>query len=258
MCKYAGLIVFAVALAGNLALGQIPSFVGTKAGQVREDNGLKMKLVWCPPGQFTMGSPNDEKGHLLDETQVPVTLTNGFWLGEHEVTQAEWKHVMKTSPWSGTIYVKEGDDYPATYLTWDDAMKFCEKLTETERGARRLPRGWKYTLPTEAQWEYACRAGTKSRFSFGDDESNLGDYAWFAKNAWHAGEKYAHLVGQKKPNAFGFYDMHGNQRDWCRDWYGDKLVGGTDPQGPSAGSQRVFRGRVLERRRRAMPVGVPG
>ncbi|HEV8068339.1 MAG TPA: formylglycine-generating enzyme family protein [Planctomycetaceae bacterium] len=220
-------------------------FAGERAGQTRKDNVLRAKLVWIPPGEFTMGSPKDEKGHLPDETQVPVTLTTGFWLGEYEVTQAEWKHVIKTAPWSGTNYVKEGNDYPATHLSWDDAMKFCEKLTETERGARRLPKGWKYTLPTEAQWEYACRAGTKSRFSFGDNDSELGNYAWFEENAWDAGEKYAHLVGQKKPNAFGFYDMHGNQREWCRDWYGDRLAGGTDPQGPSAGSLRVFRGGCL-------------
>jgi formylglycine-generating enzyme len=208
-----------------------PSFVGTKAGQVRDDNGLKMKLVWCPPGKFTMGgSPNPKKEkHPLDETQVRVTLTKGFWLGQHELTQAEWLRMMHTAPWSGQDYVKEGDNYPATYVDWDDATRFCGKLTEAERQAGRLPSGWQYTLPTEAQWEYACRAGTTTLYSFGDAASNVPEYEWFEKNTKDVGEEYAHQVGQKKPNGFGLHDMHGNVMEWCRDWYSPKLPGGTDP-----------------------------
>jgi formylglycine-generating enzyme required for sulfatase activity len=133
-----------------------------------------------------------------------VTLTKGFWLGQHEVTQAEWQRVMQTTPWRGEPYVKEGDEYPATYVSWDDAVKFCEQLTETERQAGRVPSDWQYTLPTEAQWEWAWRAGTKSRFSFGDNDSNLVEYAWFDKNADDAGKKYAHRVGQKRENGYGF------------------------------------------------------
>jgi sulfatase modifying factor 1 len=190
-----------------------------------------------------MGSPKDEKGRSPDdEDQVQVTLTRGFWLGQHEVTQSEWRRVMQTAPWSGEDYVKEGDNYPATYVSWEDAMKFCQKLTDQERIAGRLPVDWEYSLPTEAQWEYACRGGAKSRYSFGDDESDLGEYAWFDKNALDIGEKYAHTVGQKKANAWGLYDMHGNVWEWCRDCYADKLVGGADPQGPSTDSDRVFRG----------------
>src|ERR1700728_3454165 len=94
-----------------------PSFDGTKAGQVRDDNGLKMKLIWCPPGEFAMGSPEEEKQHIDDETQVRVTLTQGFWLGQHEVTQSEWRQVMQSAPWSAKHYVKEGDNYPATYVS---------------------------------------------------------------------------------------------------------------------------------------------
>jgi formylglycine-generating enzyme required for sulfatase activity len=138
--------------------------------------------------------------------------------------------------------VKEGDDYPATRVKWGDAMNFCQKLSEQECSAGRLPSDWKYTLPTEAQWEYACRAGTKSRFSFGDDESDLGEYAWFTANAGNAGEKSAHTVGQKKANPWGLNDMHGNVSEWCSDYYAKKLAGGTDPQGPSGGAGRVFRG----------------
>jgi len=236
-----------VALADNAspARPSAPSVEGTKAGQVRRENGLKTKLIWCPPGKFRMGSPKDETGRNSDENQVQVTLAKGFWLGQHEVTQAEWQRVMQTTPWSGKAYVKEGDDYPATYVSWNEAMKFCEKLTEQERSAGRLPSGWQYTLPTEAQWEYACRAGTRTRFSFGNDDSDLSDYAWWCGifgegNA--KSEQYAHTVGQKKLNPWGLSDMHGNVWEWCRDWYGEELAGGTDPLGPSRGSVRVFRG----------------
>jgi formylglycine-generating enzyme required for sulfatase activity len=227
-------VLLAVDLAGNLAFGQVPSSVGTKAGQVREDNGLKMKLVWCPPGKFAMGSPEEEK-HPRDETQVRVTLTKGFWLGQHEVTQWEWRRVMQTAPWSGEDYVKAGDNYPATYVSWADAIEFCEKLSEQEHNAGRLPGAWHYTLPTEAQWEYACRAGTTTRYSFGDAESDLPEYAWFEKNARAAGENYAHQVGQKKANGFGLHDMHGNAWEWCHDGYQPQLRGGMDPQTPSSG-----------------------
>jgi formylglycine-generating enzyme required for sulfatase activity len=222
---------------------QVPvAIMGDRAGQTRDDNGLKTKLVWIPPGDFTMGSPQDEKSRLNDETQVQVTLTKGFWLGQHEVTQSEWQRLVQTTPWSGKDNVKEGDDYPATYVSWDDAIKFCEKLTETERDAGRLPAGWKYTLPTEAQWEYACRAGSTSRYSFGDDESVLTEYGWFDKNAEYADEKYAHLVSQKKANSWGLYDMHGNVWESCRDVYAYELAGGTNPEVSAGGSRRVYRG----------------
>jgi formylglycine-generating enzyme len=217
------------AAAQNELQGRKPdTFAGNRAGQTRTDNRLNMPLVWIPPGKFAMGSPEKEK-HPRDETQVRVTLTKGFWLGQHEVTQSEWRRVMQTAPWSGEDDVKEGDNYPATYVNWGEATRFCEKLSEQERSAGRLPSAWEYTLPTEAQWEYACRAGATTRFSFGDAESGLSEYAWFEKNAKDAGEDYAHQVGRKKANGFGLYDMHGNAWEWCRDWYSDKLPGGTDP-----------------------------
>jgi formylglycine-generating enzyme len=226
------------AVAQKASLGRkLATFAGTHVGQIRKNNGLNLPFVWIPPGDFTMGSPKTEKGRFEDEDQVQVTLTTGFWLGQHEVTQAEWRRVMHSTPWSGKAYVSEGNDYPATYVSWNDALKFCEQLTVTERSEGRLPEGWRYTLPTEAQWEYACRGGTKSRFSFGSDDSRLEDYAWFDKNAGSA-----HLVGQKQSNPFGLYDMHGNVWEWCCDYYAKKLAGGTDPQGPSAGSDRVRRG----------------
>ncbi len=219
---------------------------GREPGEVRDDNGLKMKLVWCPPGEFTMGSPQSLRGRGRDEDQANVTLTKGYWLGKYEVTQSEWKQVMKTEPWKEKAFNKEGGDYPATFVSWNDAVDFCRKLTEQEQRAGRLPTGWEYALPTEAQWERACRAGTETRFSFGDDESKLNEHGWFRDNSWNADEKYAHRVGQKKANPWGLCDMHGNVWEWCRDFYTEKLPGGRDPEVKSIeetqGSNRVYRG----------------
>jgi len=220
---------------------------GKEAGQVRDDNGMKMKLVWCPPGAFTMGSPKSEKDRNNDEDQVGVTLTRGYWLGQYEVTQSEWKRVMSIEPWKGKTLTKEGDDFPATWVSWRDATDFCRRLTEQERQAGHLPDNWEYALPTEAQWERTCRAGTETKYSFGDDESKLGDYAWFENNAWYAREHhYAHQIGQKKANPWGLCNMHGNVWEWCRDVYAEKLSGGRDPVVKSdeetEASVRVVRG----------------
>jgi formylglycine-generating enzyme required for sulfatase activity len=215
---------------------------GSRAGEERDDNGLKMKFVWCPPGQFTMGSPETEQGRGDDEDQVQVKLTKGFWIGKYDVTQGEWERVMGTTPWKGEEYVKEGSRYAATYVSWQDATEFVAKLTTQERQAGRLPVGWRYTLPTEAQWEYACRAGTQTAYGFGDDASRLSDYAWVEDNADYANEEYAHEVGLKMPNAWGLYDTHGNVWEWCRDWYQQTMPGGVDPEQTTQASRRVLRG----------------
>jgi sulfatase modifying factor 1 len=146
---------------------------------------------------------------------------------------------MGTEPRKGQSqsFVKKGANYPAVYVSWNDAVVYCKQLSEKE--------GKTYRLPTEAQWEYACRAGTKTMWSFGNDEKALGDYAWYNKNAWNIDEKYAHQVGLKKPNAFGLYDMHGNVYEWCHDYYGNnyyKQSPEKDPTGPAPGSFRVLRG----------------
>jgi sulfatase modifying factor 1 len=155
-----------------------------------------------------------------------------------EVTQGQWKAVMGTEPWKGEDYVKEGPDYPASYVSWDDAVAYCKKLSEKESKT--------YRLPTEAEWEYACRAGTKTAWSFGNDEKVIGDYAWYDKNAAEiVSEQYAHQVGLKKPNGFGLYDMHGNVYEWCHDYYEEdyyKQSPAKDPTGPTSGSSRVLRG----------------
>jgi len=133
-------------------------------------------------------------------------------------------------------WVQDGPNYPATYVRWNEAVEFCRKLSKQE--------GVEYRLPTEAQWEYACRAGTTTVYSFGDDVSKLGQHAWYNKNAARINENYAHRVGQKLPNPWGLYDMHGNAHEWCQDWYApygsEKVV--SDPMGPAQGTVRLLRG----------------
>jgi formylglycine-generating enzyme required for sulfatase activity len=204
------------------------------------ENSIGMVLVPIPTGEFMMGSPETEKyrqGLGTWEKQHPVTLTKPFYLGATEVTQAQWKAVMGTTPWKFLFFskrgVEEGDHYPATYVGWEDAVEFCRKLSEKE--------GVEYRLPTEAEWEYACRAGTTTVYSFGDNESQLGEYAWYKENTRENGIHHALIVGKKKPNPWGLYDMHGNVWEWCQDLYG-KYPDATDPQGPSEGSIRVIRG----------------
>jgi formylglycine-generating enzyme required for sulfatase activity len=218
------------------------SMLGKEAGQVRDDNGLKMKLVWCPPGKFTMGSPRSESPRAENENQADVTLTTGFWLGKYEATQSEWKRVMSTEPWKNTGSTKSGDDYPASVISWFAATEFCRKFTEQERAAGRLPNNWEYTLPTEAQWEYACRAGTTTRYYSGSSGSQLREYAWILDNTRKQNEAFAHRVGQKKPNPWGLHDTHGNVSEWCRDVYATRLRGGVDPEFTKGALLRVIRG----------------
>jgi sulfatase modifying factor 1 len=204
-------------------------------------NSIGMKLTLIPAGEFMMGSPKSEKYHDDDEGPVHrVRITKAYYLGVHEVTQSGWKEVMGTEPWSGKTYVKEGAEYPATYISWDDAVKFCKKLSGKE--------GRTYRLPTEAEWEYACRAGSKTAYSFGAESSELGTYAWYGGIVGDGNckdEMYAHEVGRKRANAFGLYDMYGNAWEWCQDRYGGDYYEDSptdDPAGPATGSGRVLRG----------------
>jgi formylglycine-generating enzyme required for sulfatase activity len=200
-------------------------------------NTIGMTLKEIPAGTFTMGSPEGEEGRRDDEQQHPVTISKAFYMQTTEVTQGQWKAVMGTEPWKGKQLVKEGADYAASYISWDDAVEYCKKLSEAE--------GKTYRLPTDAEWEYACRAGTETAWSFGEAENKLGDYAWQYKNAADIDKKYAHQVGLKKPNAFGLYDMYGNVYEWCHDHYEEdyyKQSPENDPAGPSSGSSRVLRG----------------
>ena len=186
---------------------------------------------WCPAGTFKMGSPEGEEGRDTDETQHLVTLTRGFWMGETEVTQGLWREVMGNNP----AYFQNGDDYPVENVSWNMCQAFVQALN-----SRHEQEGMRWALPTEAQWEYACRAGSTGAYA---GRGRLYDMGWYMSNS---GSK-THPVGQKQPNAWGLYDMHGNVWEWCADWYGDYPRGSvTNPPGASSGSDRVYRGGSLE------------
>ncbi|MDR3183512.1 MAG: formylglycine-generating enzyme family protein [Planctomycetaceae bacterium] len=186
---------------------------------------VKFRFRCCPAGTFTMGSPSSEKNRDNNETPHQVTLTQGFWMLETEVTQDMWKTVM-----AGNRGYFKGAKLPVESVSWSDCQEFVEKLN----ALGTAPKGYKFSLPTEAQWEYACRAGTTGAYA-----GDLDRMAWHRYN----GERTTHEVGTKKANAWGLYDMHGNVWEWCSDWYGDYPAGNvTDPAGASSGSRRVNRG----------------
>ena len=197
---------------------------------------IEVSFVWCPSGDFQMGSPKEESGrNEANELQVHVELTKGLWISTYECRQKEWMAVTGENP----SEVK-GDDLPVTHVGWNDAMAFSAKLNSSSL----LPAGYKFSLPSEAQWEYACRAGTKSALYNGKELSgltsctNLDEIAWYRLNS---GEKL-HPVGEKRSNRWGAYDMLGNVWEWCMDSYEDKLLGGKDPLNRSDGEKKVTRG----------------
>lgn len=213
-------------------------------------NSIGMKLMRISKGTFRMGSEPNGKGAEADETARAVTLTTDFYLGVFEVTQAQYEQVMGVNPsyFQDAVLSERnrGNDlapvpgeslnHPVDKVTWEAAVEFCKRLSElpAEKAAGRV-----YRLPTEAEWEFACRAGSTTAFSYGESESELAGYGWFVDNS----EKKTHPVGQKKPNPRGLYDMHGNVSEWCSDWYGEyPKDGANDPQGPGVGSLRVHRG----------------
>jgi formylglycine-generating enzyme required for sulfatase activity len=202
-------------------------------------NSIGMKLVLIPKGTFMMGSPIEEEGAKNDEKQHQVTIGKDYYLGVTEVTQGQYEKVMGTNPsyfQKRVIRKSDSSMYPVEQVSWEDAVEFCKKLSDLpeEKKAGRV-----YRLPTEAEWEYACRAGSKAAYSFGANSKTLGDYAWFGENSGNQ----THPVGEKKANAWGLYDMHGNVWEWCSDWYGVYPKGSvSDPSGPSEGSIRVDRG----------------
>ena len=214
----------AVALAGESPASE------RRASHVIAD--LALELLWVEPGAFTMGSPLDEPQR--EKAEGPpwrVTLSRGFWLGKTEVTQAQYEAVTGANP---STLKAAGPQAPVERVSWLDAMAFCRKLTARERAAGRLPEGYAFTLPTEAQWEYACRAGTAG--SYPGEPYAMG---WFNDNS----DATTHPVAEKQPNAWGFFDMGGNVLEWCLDWYAPYPRGAaTDPAGPERGYYRVARG----------------
>ena len=202
-------------------------------------NSIGMRLALIPKGTFNMGSPPTarEKGPG-PEPQHEVTLSNDYYLGVTEVTQTQYLKVMGMNPSAFQGGKVEGDssNYPVEQISWLDAVEFCKRLSALpeEKATGRV-----YRLPTEAEWEYACRAGSSAFYCFGDSATLAGDYAWIGENA----EKKTHLVGQKKPNAWGLHDMHGNVWEWCWDRYGDYPKSSVvDPSGPNEGTTRIVRG----------------
>jgi formylglycine-generating enzyme required for sulfatase activity len=201
--------------------------------------GMLMRLRWIPPGIFLMGSPEDEVGRCQNEgPRHQVTITCGFWLADKPCAQAEWEAVMRTQP-----SCFEGANRPVEQVSWEDCQEFCKRL-------RLQYPGINARLPTEAEWEYACRAGTISAFNDGSEcrrpnQTNpaLQELSWFGDSIGdmtYLGQ--THPVGWKKPNEWGLYDMHGNVWEWCEDFYGDYADDQVDPTGPESGIDRVSRG----------------
>jgi formylglycine-generating enzyme required for sulfatase activity len=186
-------------------------------------NGVKMDFILIPPGEFMMGSPADEQYRYIDEEpQHRVRITKAFYMGVTEVTQKQYRVFMITA-----LFFK-GENLPQGSVGWDTAVEFCRKLSQKE--------GKTYRLPTEAEWEYACRAGSTTRYCFGGSDSMLSDYAWYHDNS----DYKTHPVGQKKPNAFGLYDMYGNLWEWCSDWYDKNYYSKSPTDDPKGPSQRRF------------------
>ena len=235
---------------------------GGTLGEVRTfslPGGGEMAFVWIEPGTFHMGTPYSEADALLSEVPVhEVEISRGFWLGKYEVTVGQFRRFVEATEydagdrcwtyenddveersghdWSSPGYA-QSDDHPVVCMSWEDVSAYASWLS-SETGVL-------HRLPTEAEWEYACRAGTTTRWSFGDDESQLTHYAWYGDNACDMGECYGHAVGRKLPNAWGLHDMHGNVWEWVQDWYDDEYYNSSprvDPLGPDSGSHRVARG----------------
>lgn len=196
--------------------------------QIDLGGGLKLELMLIPAGSFIMGSKSGSAEFGDEKPAHAVTLSKPFYLGKYEVTQEQWQAVMGNNPSDF-----KGDKLPVESVSWNECQEFLENLQTKSPGL-------KFVLPTEAQWEYACRAGSKKKYSYGDDASRLGDYAWYDANSGRT----THDVGGKQPNAWGLYDMHGNIWEWCADWYADNYLAGAqkNPVGPSSGSLRVLRG----------------
>src|SRR5262245_45156816 len=234
-------VSFAVASTTSILRDDRP-FAGPQAGLQRTIQGIR--FCSCPAGKFLMGSPHNEPERRAGEDQVEVTLTKGFWIAKYEATQGQWKRAMGALPGPLTEELPAGNDLPVGNVNFPETESYCAKLTELAHKSKQLPEGWEFRLPTEAQWEYACREGTTTATAFGNNLSR--------KQANVQGKSYngapddgpvlrlAAKVGSYPPNAWGIYDMHGNIYEWCRDWAHSRLPGGIDPDlhGDEASSER--------------------
>jgi sulfatase modifying factor 1 len=230
--RRAFLLVSASALfvhARTYTSAQASSFRGSRPGDERVIEGLRVR--WCPPGRFRMGSPPDERGRRADESPVDVTLTRGFYTGAFEVTQGQWRRILGDFPDRlPSPAFGEGDDFPMYWVSFEQAETFCRTLTTRAHRSGALPATWAFVLPTEAQWEYACRAGTNTAHAFGPTLTTT-----LANFDPEADTRTTRLAGGSRPvgsypaNAWGLHDMHGNVWEWCRDYYHAQLPGGSDP-----------------------------
>ncbi|HEU4394235.1 MAG TPA: formylglycine-generating enzyme family protein [Planctomycetota bacterium] len=210
--------------------GARTAFDGAGPGDERAIAGLR--FCWCPPGRFLMGSPPTEPERRPGEDQVEVTLRRGFWMAKFETTQGDWKRVVGALPGAPTTELPEADDLPVGNVNFAEAEEFCRALTGIGRRSGDLPEGWEVRLPTEAQWEYACRAGTTTATAFGDALSSR--QANFKGKPYNGAESGPSLgraakVGSYPANPWGLHEMHGNTYEWCRDWAHARLPGGVDP-----------------------------
>lgn len=258
-----GLLLFAALICALPVACRQPSPSGRAASEVIASgasgarmvfelpNGVALPMRWVAPGSFIMGSPESEPGRVDDEIQHEVTLTEGFFIGETEVTQEQWSALMSTNPSRNS-----GPQRPAETLSWDDCRRFCQELTRRQASNGDLPEGWEWDLPTEAQWERACRAGASG--PFGGNPDVVG---WYAGNSDGA----SHPVAQKAPNAWGLRDTHGNVAEWCVDWfsaYSTNRNNWIDPIGPIWSFAPLVRGgsfksMVNECRAAARSAGMP-
>jgi formylglycine-generating enzyme required for sulfatase activity len=201
-------------------------------------------MIFIPPGSFRMGSPSDEAGRYdWEGPQTEVTISRGFYIGTHEVTQGEYQSVTGTNPsWFQPPNATADLRRPVERVTWFEATNYCGLITQRDRAMGRTSANTVYRLPTEAEWEYACRGWTSSAFSYGEDPGHAGlaGFGWCVEN----GGSSTHPVGQKLPNPWGLYDMHGNVWEWCQNWGDYYYAGGivTDPPGPATGATRAHRG----------------
>lgn len=240
-------IMFAPYYGRTVAETEIPDTTSVSL-PTRDVGEVRMQFVYISPGTYMMGQltqwPIGGMGENDAWPRHEVTISKGFYLGKYEVTQAQWEGVMGTTPWFGQTYswsglpsVLEADDAPAVYVSWKMAQTFISTLNQKTSGPGP------FRLPTEAEWEYACRAGTTTNFSFGNDLQKLQNYGWYTVNTLPQGQNWAHRVGRLLRNPWGLYDMHGNVSEWCEDWFWPySEAAQTDPAGSDKGTERVLRG----------------
>lgn len=226
MSRFAALLPILLTIAASIGIADeqpessnAPSaFFGERAGRERSVEGLE--LCWCPAGRFTIGSPRTERERRPDEYLGTASFLTGFWIGKYEVTQGQWRCVMRGFPAEMTAGV--GEDFPIYSMNFAEAELFCERLTKLAHDSGELPESWQFRLPTEAEWEYACRAGTNTATAFGDSLSSK--QANFQGQPYNGAKEGPSLgrtapVGSYPANAWNIHDMHGNVFEWCRDWY---------------------------------------